>query len=58
MPDGAYVYAPGSGAVLDMGPFRMTVKASAASTGAALTVLEADEPADFGPADACPRGCR
>lgn len=49
MPDGAYVYAPGSGAVLDTGAFRMTVKASAAGTGGALTVLEADEPADFGP---------
>ncbi len=49
MPEGAYGYPPGSGAVQDMGLFRMTVKASAASTGAALTVLEADEPADFGP---------
>jgi mannose-6-phosphate isomerase-like protein (cupin superfamily) len=45
----AFVLAPGSGTTLDMGPFRMTVKASAANTEGGLTVLEADEPADFGP---------
>lgn len=45
----AYVLAPGTGAVLDMGPFQMTVKASGAQTGAGLTVLEAAEPPGFGP---------
>jgi quercetin dioxygenase-like cupin family protein len=45
----AFVLAPGNGTTLDMGPFRMTVKASAANTEGGLTVLEADEPADFGP---------
>jgi quercetin dioxygenase-like cupin family protein len=45
----AYVLAPGSGRVLDMGPFAMTVKAASPQTGAALTLLEADEPPGFGP---------
>jgi quercetin dioxygenase-like cupin family protein len=45
----AFVLAPGGGRPLDMGPFRMTLKASAASTGGGLTVLEAEEPAGFGP---------
>ena len=45
----AYVQAPGEGRVLDMGPFRMTVKADHAGTEGALTLLEADEPPGFGP---------
>lgn len=49
MSDGAFVLTPGSGSVLDIGLFRMTVKASGAQTGGALTLLEADEPPDFGP---------
>src|SRR6059058_5784024 len=44
-----YVLMPGSGPVLDMGPFRMTVKAAAAQTETTLTLLEADEPPGFGP---------
>ena len=48
MPDSAYVLAPGDGRVLDMGPFRMTVKATKEQTEA-LTLLEADEPPGFGP---------
>lgn len=45
----AYVLAPGTGPVLDMGAFRMTIKASAAQTQGGLTILEADEPPGFGP---------
>lgn len=45
----AFVLAPGEGRTLDMGPFRMTVKADSTDTGSGLTVLEADEPPDFGP---------
>lgn len=43
------VHGPGEGRLLDMGPFRMHVKASAADTGGAFTLLEADEPPGFGP---------
>jgi uncharacterized RmlC-like cupin family protein len=49
MSDRAFIQMPGAGRVLNMGPFQMTVKADAAQTGGALTVLEADEPAHFGP---------
>jgi len=49
MSTGAYVLGPGAGQVLDMGPFRMTVKARSSDTGTALTLLEADEPPGFGP---------
>jgi len=45
----AVVLAPGEGRTLDMGPFRMTLKVDSAVTGSGLTVLEADEPPDFGP---------
>lgn len=45
----AYVHLPGEGRILHMGPFQMTVKADAEQTAGALTVLEADEPASFGP---------
>jgi quercetin dioxygenase-like cupin family protein len=45
----AYVLEPGSGRPIDMGPFRMTVKAASSQTGSALTLLEADEPPGFGP---------
>src|SRR5438270_8694439 len=45
----AYVLMPGAGPVLELGPFRMTVKAAGTQTAAALTVLEADEPPGFGP---------
>jgi quercetin dioxygenase-like cupin family protein len=44
-----YVLAPGDGRILDMGPFRMTVKAASSDTEARLTLLEADEPPGFGP---------
>jgi mannose-6-phosphate isomerase-like protein (cupin superfamily) len=49
MTDGGYVLGPGEGRVLDMGPFRMSVKAEAAQTGGAFSLLEAEEPAGFGP---------
>jgi len=45
----AYVLGPGEGEVLNMGPFRMTVKAASAETDSAMTLLEADEPPGFGP---------
>jgi quercetin dioxygenase-like cupin family protein len=44
-----YVLGPGEGRTLAMGPFSMTVKADGSATTGALTVLEADEPAGFGP---------
>jgi mannose-6-phosphate isomerase-like protein (cupin superfamily) len=40
---------PGEGRILNMGAFRMTVKAEAEETGGIMSVLEADEPAGFGP---------
>jgi len=49
MSSDAYVLAPGQGQLLDMGPFRMTVKAARGQTDSALTLLEADEPPGFGP---------
>ena len=49
MTTAAYVFAPGAGPVLDMGPFRMTLKASAEQTQGGLTILEAEEPPGFGP---------
>lgn len=45
----AVVHLPGAGRAIDMGAFRMTVKADAALTGNAFTLLEADEPPGFGP---------
>jgi len=35
--------------MIDLGNFQMSVKASAEQTGGAFTILEADEPAGFGP---------
>ena len=49
MPHRAYVHLPGEGRSLDMGPFKMTVKADGDQTDGALTVLEAAEPPHFGP---------
>jgi quercetin dioxygenase-like cupin family protein len=45
----AVIHLPGEGRNIDMGVFRMTVKAEAADTGGAFTLLEASEPAGFGP---------
>ncbi len=43
------IQQPGEGRTIDMGSFRMTVKAESGDTGHALSVLEADEPPGFGP---------
>ena len=43
------ILRPGEGRAIDMGNFRMSVKASAEDTGDAFTLLEADEPPGFGP---------
>lgn len=45
----AFALRPGEGRAIDLGNFRMTVKASAETTAGGLTVLEADEPPGFGP---------
>jgi mannose-6-phosphate isomerase-like protein (cupin superfamily) len=45
----AIVQLPGEGRVIPMGAFRMTVKADSQATGGMLALLEADEPAGFGP---------
>lgn len=47
--DEAFVLQPGEGRSIDLGPFSMSVKATAEATGDAFALLEADEPADFGP---------
>lgn len=44
-----YVLPPGEGRRLDMGPFGMVMKASAADSDGGLALLEAVEPAGFGP---------
>jgi mannose-6-phosphate isomerase-like protein (cupin superfamily) len=44
-----YVFLPGEGRMIDLGNFRMSVKAAADDTAGAFTLLEADEPSDFGP---------
>ena len=43
------ILRPGDGRSIDLGNFGMSVKASAADTGDAFTLLEADEPPGFGP---------
>jgi quercetin dioxygenase-like cupin family protein len=45
----AFVLEPAGGRLIEMGDFTMTVKASAADTAAAFSLLEATEPAGFGP---------
>jgi mannose-6-phosphate isomerase-like protein (cupin superfamily) len=45
----AFVLRPGDGRPIDLGGFRMSVKATAEDTGGAFTLLEAAEPANFGP---------
>jgi len=44
-----FILPPGGGRPIDLGAFRMTVKATAEQTGGAFTLLEADEPPGFGP---------
>jgi mannose-6-phosphate isomerase-like protein (cupin superfamily) len=43
------VLGPGEGRLIDLGDFGMTVKASEAETAGVVSVLEAQEPAGFGP---------
>ena len=45
----AFVLGPGGGRSIDLGGFRMSVKASREDTSGSFTLLEADEPAGFGP---------
>jgi mannose-6-phosphate isomerase-like protein (cupin superfamily) len=45
----AFVLRPGEGRAIDLGGFRMSVKATEEDTDGAFTLLEANEPASFGP---------
>ncbi|MDT4974195.1 MAG: hypothetical protein QOG22_4338 [Pseudonocardiales bacterium] len=45
----AFVLKPGEGRSIDLGGFQMSVKATDESTSGAFSLLEADEPAGFGP---------
>lgn len=45
----AFVLRPGEGRSIDLGGFRMSVKATDEDTGGSFTLLEADEPANFAP---------
>ena len=45
----AFVLGPGEGRPIDLGRFGMTVKASGTETNGAFSLLEASEPAGFGP---------
>jgi quercetin dioxygenase-like cupin family protein len=45
----AFVLAPGGGRSIDLGNFKMSVKATGPQTADAFTLLEADEPPGFGP---------
>lgn len=46
---GGYVLQPGEGRLIDLGGFSMSVKATDEQTDGMFTLLEADEPPDFGP---------
>jgi mannose-6-phosphate isomerase-like protein (cupin superfamily) len=48
-PPDAFILRSGEGRLIDLGAFRMLVKATADDTGGAFSLLEADEPAGFGP---------
>ena len=45
----AFVLRPGEGRAIDLGGFQMSVKATTEQTDGAFSLLEANEPADFGP---------
>ncbi len=45
----AFTLGPGGGRSVDLGGFRMLVKATGEDTGEAFSLLEAEEPAGFGP---------
>lgn len=46
---GGYVLQPGDGRLIDLGGFSMSVKATDDETDGAFTLLEAEEPPNFGP---------
>lgn len=46
---GGFVLQPGEGRSIDLGNFQMTVKATSEETAGAFSLLEAEEPPDFGP---------
>jgi quercetin dioxygenase-like cupin family protein len=48
-PDAAYVLRPQEGRSIDLGGFQMSVKATSEQTNGAFSLLEAAEPAGFGP---------
>lgn len=43
------VFRPGEGRAIDLGGFRMSVKATGETTNGSFSLLEADEPPNFGP---------
>jgi mannose-6-phosphate isomerase-like protein (cupin superfamily) len=45
----AFVHLPGEGREIDLGSWRMTVKASGEDTGGSFSLVEAAEPPGFGP---------
>jgi quercetin dioxygenase-like cupin family protein len=45
----AFILRPGQGRSIDLGGFRITVKATGDETGDGFSLLEADEPPGFGP---------
>lgn len=45
----AFVLGPGEGRSIGLGSFEMSLKATGEETGGAFALLEASEPADFGP---------
>jgi Mannose-6-phosphate isomerase len=45
----AFILRPGEGRPIDLGGFRMSVKATHEQTNGRFTLLEAEEPAGFGP---------
>jgi mannose-6-phosphate isomerase-like protein (cupin superfamily) len=46
---GAFVLGPDEGRAIELGGFGMSVKATADQTNGAFSLLEASEPAGFGP---------
>ena len=53
----SYVLQPGEGRSIDLGAFSMSVKATGDDTRGLFTLLEADEPPDFGPPMHIHRDC-
>lgn len=45
----SFVLRPGEGRAVDLGNFHMSIAATGEQTGSAFSLLEATEPADFGP---------